>query len=111
MLTTSRLALVAALALSSIGVTADQSQRPLGSIVELPLSGSSSDDGAAGGSRPLIDTKALQDLIKPDALMKRAEKLYAIAKMSEDQFNHPTRVIGSHGKNNSSFYSSKKVHL
>ena len=29
--------------------------------------------------------------------MARAEKLYEIAKLSEDQYNHPTRVIGSAG--------------
>lgn len=47
--------------------------------------------------RPLIDTQELQDLIKVKNLYTRAEKLYDIAKTSEEEFNHPTRVIGSKG--------------
>lgn len=45
----------------------------------------------------LVDSQALQDTIKAENLRKRAEKLYEIAKLSEDQYNHPTRVIGSAG--------------
>lgn len=47
--------------------------------------------------RPLVDSQKLQDSISPDSLVKRAEKLYEIAKLSEHDYNHPTRVIGSAG--------------
>lgn len=48
--------------------------------------------------KQLIDTEALQALIKPEKLLHRAKELYEIAKLSEDEYNHPTRVIGSKGK-------------
>ena len=50
------------------------------------------------GDAKIVDSQALQDLIKPENLMARAEKLYEIAKgSSEEEYNHPTRVIGSAG--------------
>lgn len=49
------------------------------------------------GSKPMVNSTELQDLITEDRLMIRAEKLYEIAKLGEDEFNHPTRVIGSAG--------------
>lgn len=52
---------------------------------------------SAGDAR-IVNSQALQDLIKPENLISRAEKLYEIAKLSEDEYNHPTRVIGSAGK-------------
>lgn len=52
----------------------------------------------SAGDAKIVDSQALQDLIKSENLMERAEKLYAIAKLSEDEYNHPTRVIGSAGK-------------
>ena len=55
---------------------------------------------------PLVDTEALQDLIKVDNLLARAEKLYEIAKLGEAEFNHPTRVIGSAGKSVHRYHSS-----
>lgn len=30
--------------------------------------------------------------------MARAKKMYEIAKLGEEEYNHPTRVIGSAGK-------------
>ena len=45
----------------------------------------------------LVDSQALQDTIKAENLKARAEKLYEIARLSEDEYNHPTRVIGSAG--------------
>ena len=44
-----------------------------------------------------IDTEALQALINPDNLLKRAKELYEIAKLGEEEYGHPTRVIGSDG--------------
>ena len=49
-------------------------------------------------NKTTIDTDALQALIKPDNLMSRAKELYGIAKLGEEQYGHPTRVIGSTGK-------------
>ncbi|KAB5559752.1 hypothetical protein GE09DRAFT_1030357 [Coniochaeta sp. 2T2.1] len=46
---------------------------------------------------PLVDTEALQDLIEVDNFLPRAVELYEIAKLSEDEYNHPTRFIGSAG--------------
>ena len=47
--------------------------------------------------KSLVDNQTLQDLVDVKNLKKRAEKLYEIAKLSESEFNHPTRVIGSKG--------------
>jgi aminopeptidase Y len=49
------------------------------------------------GGRPLISTEALQDSIKTENLLARAKDLYKIAKLGEEEYNHPTRVIGSEG--------------
>jgi hypothetical protein len=48
-------------------------------------------------SKPLVSSTELQALIKPANLLARAEKLFAIAKTSEPELGHPTRVIGSPG--------------
>ncbi|KAL2760355.1 hypothetical protein ACRALDRAFT_1026055 [Sodiomyces alcalophilus JCM 7366] len=47
--------------------------------------------------KPLVESEALQKLIKADNLLARAEHLYEIAKLGEPEYNHPTRVIGSEG--------------
>lgn len=67
--------------------------------VQIPLSQERLGVIPAGSSHEarLVDSKALQDTIKSENLKARAEKLYEIAKLSEDQYNHPTRVIGSAG--------------
>jgi aminopeptidase Y len=54
--------------------------------------------GHPSGSKPLVNSTELQDLISGDRLMIRAKKLYEIAKLGEEEFNHPTRVIGSAGR-------------
>jgi aminopeptidase Y len=54
--------------------------------------------GHAHGSKPLVNSTELQDLISGDRLMVRANKLYEIAKLGEEEYNHPTRVIGSAGR-------------
>ncbi len=48
--------------------------------------------------KPLVDSETLQAKINKDNLLARAKELYEIAKLSEDEYNHPTRVIGSPGK-------------
>lgn len=54
--------------------------------------------GHPEGDKPLVNSTELQDLISGDRLMTRAKKLYDIAKLGEDEYNHPTRVIGSAGR-------------
>lgn len=44
-----------------------------------------------------VTTEALQALISPDNLQRRAEELFEIAKLAVDEYGHPTRVIGSKG--------------
>jgi len=46
----------------------------------------------------LVNSSELQDLISGDKLFARAKKLYEIAKLGEEEYNHPTRVIGSAGR-------------
>lgn len=53
--------------------------------------------GHPSGSKPLVNSTELQDLISGDRLLTRAKKLYEIAKLGEEEYNHPTRVIGSAG--------------
>lgn len=53
--------------------------------------------GHPSGSKPLVNSTELQDLISGDRLMARAKKMYEIAKLGEAEYNHPTRVIGSDG--------------
>jgi aminopeptidase Y len=52
----------------------------------------------ANETKPLVNSSELQDLISGDRLMVRAKKLFEIAKLGEEEYNHPTRVIGSAGK-------------
>ncbi|KAK1756586.1 hypothetical protein QBC47DRAFT_380220 [Echria macrotheca] len=51
----------------------------------------------SGDKKPLVSSDALQDTISSSKLLARAKRLYKIAKLSEDEYNHPTRVIGSKG--------------
>lgn len=48
--------------------------------------------------KPIINSTSLQNDIHIDNLLARAKKLFKIAELSEDEYNHPTRVIGSEGK-------------
>ncbi|KJZ76432.1 hypothetical protein HIM_04161 [Hirsutella minnesotensis 3608] len=81
------------LALAVVAASAQISalQIPLQPIADLqqPL--------ASSGSLQPIDSESLQDRIKVENLQRRAESLYEIAKLSEDDWGHPTRVIGSPG--------------
>ncbi|CAO2652723.1 Nn.00g021340.m01.CDS01 [Neocucurbitaria sp. VM-36] len=53
--------------------------------------------GHVNETKPLVNSTELQDLISGDRLMVRAKKMYEIAKLGEEEYNHPTRVIGSAG--------------
>lgn len=85
----SSLALCAALA----GASALQIPFLSPSTDQAPLKPSENKDG----TKPLIDSEALQDLVSGDRLLRRAKELYEMAKLGEDEYNHPTRVIGSKG--------------
>ncbi|KAL7655863.1 Aminopeptidase Y [Aspergillus niger] len=49
------------------------------------------------GDKPLISSPLLQEQVKAENLLDRARQLYKIAELGEDEYNHPTRVIGSKG--------------
>lgn len=59
--------------------------------------GAGGGDGSASSKLPLVDTDELQGRIDVKNLWTRAERLYEIAKLGEEEFGHPTRVIGSKG--------------
>ena len=92
-MTATKALLVVATALSSVSAL----QVPLQQLPlqESQITWSSSDELS---SKPLIDTKALQHAIKAENLEKRAKDFYKIAKLGEDEYGHPTRVIGSKGE-------------
>jgi aminopeptidase Y len=50
-------------------------------------------------NKPLVDSDSLQKYIGKNGLVERAGQLYEIAKQSEPENDHPTRVIGSQGHN------------
>ena len=56
------------------------------------------------GRKALANDGSLESLITKEKLLKRANDLYDIAKLSIDEYGHPTRVIGSKGKQASSFH-------
>ena len=53
---------------------------------------------SAYDSKPLVSSEALEAHIKADSLFERAKDLYRIAEKGANEYNHPTRVIGSKGK-------------
>jgi len=65
--------------------------------VQAPIGGSQSENAVAPSSKPLVDSEKLQESITQESLLARAKELYEIAKLGEDEYNHPTRVIGSKG--------------
>ena len=48
--------------------------------------------------KPLITSEALQADIDVKQLLSRAKHLFELAKLSIDEYAHPTRVIGSKGE-------------
>ncbi|KAK0711760.1 aminopeptidase-like protein Y [Lasiosphaeris hirsuta] len=65
--------------------------------------------GIGASKKPLIDSEALQSTISTAALLARAKHLYKIAKLGEDEYNHPTRVIGSKGHRGTLKYIYKSL--
>lgn len=84
--TLTRLYLAGAVAFA--GVSAHQ-------VVQQPLA--SDDLPSLWLKKPLVDTEALEATIQVDNLLARAQALFDAAKLSEDEYNRPTRVIGSAG--------------
>ncbi|TGJ86846.1 hypothetical protein E0Z10_g1884 [Xylaria hypoxylon] len=97
----SRLSLIA-----TIAAVSAQLQRPLVSPSEDVLG---TDRSAQTGNKPLIDTELLQAHISVESLFERAEALYGHAKSSEEQFGHPTRVIGSEGHRRTLEYIASEI--
>ncbi|KAJ2992693.1 hypothetical protein NUW58_g2085 [Xylaria curta] len=61
------------------------------------------------GSKLLVDTESLQARISIESLVKHAEALYELAKSSEEEFGHPTRVIGSEGHRRTLEYVAAEI--
>jgi aminopeptidase Y len=79
-------------ALAACSASALQNQIP----IQIPAP-PTRDSASSYTKKHLVDTKALQATIKSENLLARAEKLFKIAELSHDEYNHPTRVIGSIG--------------
>jgi aminopeptidase Y len=75
-------------------------------IQQQPLADSHLEAIIASTKKPLVDSESLQSHISSDKLLRRAKHLYKIAELGEDEYNHPTRVIGSEGR---SFPQSPRV--
>jgi aminopeptidase Y len=69
------------------------------STVQLPLLSQQPETAVVDhvGEKPLVDSASLQAKINSDNLFARAKTLFNIAKLGEEEYNHPTRVIGSAG--------------
>lgn len=90
--------LAAAALASSVQGSQIPLQRPLSTPDRHPVaSAAPAIDDLIANTKPIVDSQMLQDSIKVKNLMSRAEKLYSLAQLSEVDFNHPTRVIGSKG--------------
>ncbi len=63
---------------------------------QIPLAGTG-DAGDDAAARPLVDSEAFQARIKSKNLLSRAKDLYGVAELSFEEYNRPTRVIGSQG--------------
>lgn len=66
-------------------------QQPL--VADLPQTPQTLSSG-----KPLVDSEELQAAISGDRLLARAKELFEIAELSHDDYNRPTRVIGSKGE-------------
>ncbi|ODM18114.1 hypothetical protein SI65_06902 [Aspergillus cristatus] len=64
----------------------------------------------AATERKLVDSALLQERIDPDNLLARAKALFQIAESSVDEYNHPTRVIGSEGHRGTLEYIYETIH-
>ena len=89
-----RLIMTAGLAAAGV-VSLGADQKPMIAAPDAPRPALGADTAAA--DKPLVDSEALQATISIEALLARAKDLFQIAHLSHDEYNHPTRVIGSAG--------------
>jgi len=69
------------------------------SAVQYPLQEASNSQALISDvNKPEIDTGTLQGHLTAKNLLKRAKKLFEIAELGAEEYNHPTRVIGSAGR-------------
>lgn len=95
MATSLRNGLVSALALGGVNAL----QIPLQLPIQLPDAPSWFLPSTGKHSElPLIETEKLQASISKESLKKRAEDFYELAKQGEEEYGHPTRVIGGKGE-------------
>lgn len=90
-------ALTAALGCASASVFQPADQKPLSAPQHDQLAAAAAVN-IPYDHKPLVDSEELQAKISQDKLLARAKELYKIAELSLDEYNHPTRVIGSDGK-------------
>ncbi|KAI1115393.1 peptidase family M28 [Nemania sp. NC0429] len=90
--------------IATISAVAAQLQKPLPSLPEdgLPVTDQ-------GRNKPLVDTELLQARISTESLLEHAKALYHIAGSSEEEFGHPTRVIGSEGHRRTLEYVASEI--
>jgi aminopeptidase Y len=67
-------------------------------VLQLPLTELADGQVVISASKELVSSKGLEGHITQKNLLKRAKELYKIAGLGVDEYNHPTRVIGSLGK-------------
>ena len=91
-----RIALHGLAAMGAVRALQMQQQTPLVDEIE-DVEHALDADAAVAAGKPLVSSEALQATISADSLMGRALQLFKIAKRSEDEYGHPTRVIGSAG--------------
>jgi hypothetical protein len=73
------------------------------SIIQQPLQDNSGQ--AVINNKHLVSSEALESHITYENLLERAKQLYKIAELGAEEYNHPTRVIGSKGR-----FQSKNAH-
>lgn len=67
------------------------------SVIQHPLV-EPADSQTLINTKPLVSSNAIQDDISSNKLLERAKHLYKLAELAAEEYNHPTRVIGSKGK-------------
>ncbi|KAL2827174.1 hypothetical protein BDW59DRAFT_58313 [Aspergillus cavernicola] len=67
------------------------------SAFRIPLSQALEQLPLADARKELVSSSGLQDQIHASNLLDRAKVLYGLAEQAIDEYNHPTRVIGSKG--------------
>ncbi|KAL4911061.1 hypothetical protein BDW74DRAFT_142358 [Aspergillus multicolor] len=67
------------------------------SALGIPLPETFDQQPLGGAQKPLVSSEELQSQIHVSNLLDRAKILYSLAERGIDEYNHPTRVIGSKG--------------